>query len=511
MKKPFCQSAKNSLLLSLCVLCLLALSACQTAQDSTVDTPVGGNESAAAAPAETDNAEEPQARSVDYITSFPNRDGSVTINIDLPYFEYPNVPLPTVQVTPYSFTAEDAKRVAEALFGDAALYERSREVTREEVEYWISRYEHALREEVLYEEYGYNEDAMELVRQERQKMLDYYRSLYDSTQPRQPCQWTFYPISHYLPEPGSELDFPTGYHYLSDEDSVVRFGDNILTIAALAECPDGRTYSYQVLNTETEERNEHVIFAYLESYVDSSMVREPTAEDLESIQRKAEALLAEMGLGQFMIDKVHTVQYADGVTDGFAVSVSTVPVYSGLPALHQTKLAGPSFANDSVRAPKYDPQQIGFHFTADGVLLDFKYESPLALVEVVDEETPIIDWETARESIEQCLRLDKEPFSVNVDVNVNEIAFGLARVYIADNTTDFQLVPALILRGHRVICDEDGNVDYTAGMAKTRRYFFHDGLTYGEGYESDLITVSLIDGSVLVQKAFSAQDIENRY
>ena len=486
----------------LCILCLLALTACQAAPDSAVDASVNGNEVI------EQNAEEAQVQPTDYITTFPNRDGGVTVNIDLTEFEYPGDPMPVVQVTPYSFTVEDAKRVAEALFGDAAFYERSREITREEVEYRISMYEHSLTAEVLRGEYGSDEESMELVRQARQELLDRFRGLYDSARPRELCEWTFYPVSHYLPELGGELDFPTSYHYLSDADSVGRVGDNILLIAALAECPDGRTYSYQVLNTETEERSEHIIFAYLESLIESDQVREPTADDLENIRRQAETLLSKMGLGQFMIDKVCSVQYREGIAEGYAVSVSAVPVYSGWPALHQTKLAGASSAGGGVFAPRYDPQQIGFHFTADGVLLDFKYESPLTLVEVVDEETPVIDWEAARESIEQCLRLDREPFSVNVDVNVKEMRLGLARVYIEGSATDFRLVPALLLRGHRVIYDEDGNVDYTAGRPKTRYFFTADGLTYGEGYESDLLTVSLVDGSVIVQKVFSAQDVD---
>lgn len=122
---------------------------------------------------------------------------------------------------------------------------------------------------------------------------------------------------------------------------------------------------------------------------------------------------------------------------------------------------------------------------------------------MIAQEEAIIDWDEAKQAVEQCLYLDKEPFSGNVDVNINEIGFGFARIRMENNSTGFQLVPALILRGHRVIYNEDGSVSYTVGMQDTRQSFTKD-----EGYESDLLTINLIDGSVILQNEVNLREMD---
>ena len=517
--KKIHRSAKSCLLLSLCVLLMLALVSCQTAPDNAVDTPVNGNgtteqkrentpndipdtstdnssieqnevnESDISAQADLDNAEIRLVQNIEYSTIFQNEAGNATINIDNINVEYPNESLPIIQVTPYCFTAEDAKRVAETLFGEAVLYEKGQELTKAEIEKFISMYEDSLTDEALYADYGPDEDNIEIGRQGRQDLLDYYRGLYGDAPEetvRQLCQWTFYPMSHYIPGP----------------DITTESENKTVEINAIAECSDGRVYSYQVLNRDADDRSEHRINVYLDSPLDSGMLREPTAEDMENARLKAEALLSETGLGQFTIDKICSVQYSEDGAAGYVISVSGVPMLDNYPVLHQRRVSATSFAGSSSYSPEYNPQRVSFHFTADGMLLDFKYESPLTTVNAVNAETSIISWEEVRELIEQCLRSGEEPFTT-VTIYVNEIALGLARIDAEDDPAGFQLVPALTLRGHREVYNDDGSFAYSIGKQKDKW-----SSAYDEGYETDLLTINLVDGSVIVENQVNLRDID---
>lgn len=273
----------------------------------------------------TDESNKPQT--IDYTTTFKN-ENNVTFHISLANIEYPSNNMPLVEAEPYSFSPDDAKRIANILFEDSTFYEDSEPLTKEKIEQYISMYEASITEDALHKEFGDDKESAETALQGRQALLDYFRELYNtaSEEPtRLQCQWIFHPSSFYDFGPSGTIDEK----------------NRSMEIRAIVECPDGRKYSYQVLNNDDDDISEHRINVYLDSPLEAIALREPSLTDIENIKSKAESLLSETGLGEFKVEKTCTVQYSDDDVQGYAVSVSAVQLFNGWPVLHQTKVLRP--------------------------------------------------------------------------------------------------------------------------------------------------------------------------
>ena len=151
--------------------------------------------------------------------------------------------LPAVEVTPHEFTAEDARRIAEALFGDAVYYEHRgsgvRPMTKAVIEEKTALWEELLAPGALEAIYG---DQLELIADTRETIalfIDNARAAYDAapeTEERTESDWSFHPweyyagMTDYTPDGNESIEVDTVYQSIPYTLSVTnrRSGDYLL-------------------------------------------------------------------------------------------------------------------------------------------------------------------------------------------------------------------------------------------------------------------------------------------
>ena len=137
--------------------------------------------------------------------------------------------------------------------------------------------------------------------------------------------------------------------------------------------------------------------------------------------------------------------------------------------------------------------QLRFVLSADFRLVEFAYVAPLKVVDVVNASTAVMSFDEIIERIKTQLSLDdigtyqiygeNAPGQLQIEdvaISVAEMEFGLARIKIKDNFTDFYLVPSVTLRGRRASYNISGAE--IGGMTEEI---------------STLLVLNLVDGSVI--------------
>lgn len=460
---------------------ILLLSACQAAPDDPVVSSKNDGRFDDALNTENDGEGGNTAETIDYVQTFTSTDGKITYNINVPGFVYPGPAMPVVQVTPSEITIDDAQRIASVLFGGATLYEYGEVLSKAEIEEQIALLQAALTDEALYADYGPSKEDIELGRQARQAQLDYYLQLYETASEsggRQECQWTFFPASHY-----------DSWDSSGDESY-----NKTLCLRAVTDNINGTSYNYFISNRDETDFRTHTAEAWADNWPVIGS-EEPTAEQLEAVSDKVREMIGQMDIGQWKIDKICSVTYGEG----YMIGVSAVPVYEGWAVTHQNGLSGDDLKSGDIYASNYNYPKIGFYFTVDGTLISFQYDSPLCVVDVVNERTAILSLEELQERITRQLSLTDISAYVqtfkgdgSINVEVNEMVVGLTRIRIKDNAEDFYLVPSVTLRGNYL--DHSADEWYAPGV--------YDG-NNREAYGDTVLVLNLVDGSVI--------NVENGY
>lgn len=390
---------------------------------------------------------------IQYENNFTNQDGSITYQIQFTDLQLQDYPTPVLQVRPSKITSDQARNIAQALFGDTEMFEYTEKLSKTEIEEAIlSLRERISDQSVLLEYCGGDEQMADYMTLYCQSKIEQYEKEYlsaDDTKSMQLCDWEFHPQSYYfdsIPDMGVNT-YPD---------------DNADYIVAMTE-KDSVPYVFRVCNKDSGDYYIHSIFAYLnETKVNNDDIYAtalPDETEIEEANLQAYDILSRMGFDNWIIDscEVEEQPLLSGRT-GYRVAVCASPVYEGVPVVRQPQIM--NLKSEDEFASNYYYEDVVFYFT-QGNLVYFEYQSPLDVVDIVNSNVAVIPFDNILKEFEEYLKLDEIssyafPHLQSVEVCVNDVEFGLTRTRIKDNHTDYYLVPAYTFRGTYELYDTNG-------------------------------------------------------
>ena len=209
---------------------------------------------------------------------------------------------------------------------------------------------------------------------------------------------------------------------------------------------------------------------------------EPTEEEIKEAQEQAQTLIDAMDIGQWVIEscdieKLPTSNPVDPEGDSsgnsavYAIVVTACPVYNGVKVTHQQQIE--NLRSEDVYASNYPYEEITFYYSG-GHLVSLYYESPLEVVETVNENVAILSFEEAMEKCRSYLQMSLltactsssqsfygfEMFYqfASKKVDIYQAELGLARIRVKDDPADFYLIPAYTFRAYYTLYDSNGNI-----------------------------------------------------
>ena len=412
--------------------------------------------------ADTDIAEAAgtKAEIYTYTESFSSMDGNITynVNVELPAVE---TDLPVLQVTPHTITSAEAETIARAIFGDAEFYEYSTEKGKSEIEEEILKLkQHISDRDVLVAYYGGNEETADEVIADFESRISALEALYETAsetvEPTE-CNWQFHSESYYTdPELG-----------LSNDD----YNQELKAMVWI----DGTPYVYVVYNRNAEDYRIHSIIAYIDDSLiplsDKYRSDEITDTDITALLDTTNTVLEQMGMGDWEVEDYTVGEWE--VEVGHTVrtlSIQVSPVYNGLKMLNVPQLA--NLKSEDAYASNYYYEKIGLNFSG-GRLVDFGYDAPLDVVNVINPAVSILSEDEIIASFKRQMTLDditgyqiegipeelldEVPQVTNVTATVDGVELGLARTRIKNNESDFYLLPAYLFRGSVNLTFSDGS------------------------------------------------------
>lgn len=426
--------------------------------------------------------------------TFQNDDGSILyemrIDQSLPAQQYP-----TVAVKPHFLNGKEVQQIATAILGDAEFYEQeyqdNPQYTKDELRSRIQ----------MMSKYGTTEQYRELVGAEAeidvshelenyQRKIAAYTKHLDSAPEgnfHQPCAWSFRPDTEYFSY-GEGIDQLVAARCNID-------GHNYALMAKYREADDFQLSGMSiVMGLDNFEKR---IVSYELCRRDA-----PTEEQVENIESKASGILNTLNIGDWQISKVTVQEKEYGASSEYQIVVNAVPVFGGVSALEGM----PVPELDQNYGPTYYMTGITFRFSPDGTLMEFGLDSPLDVVEVINENTNIISSKDLMERIKMQLSYEdkfsiyngffgdmveeREEFAgekIVCQASVISVECGLGRVKVPDNDNLYYYLPVITCIG---------SVEY---------YGADSGKLYMGSHEVDkigmetqpLVWINAVDGSVL--------------
>lgn len=394
--------------------------------------------------------------------SFSSMDSSVIYNLSA---DFPDVEreMPVIEVVPYSFTEEDAKRIGEILFPDSVFYEYdpnspySQEELTKKIEFLS---EFLSSDSVLKEVYGEYLDPFSIshIKTEIQRIVDSYNAQLSNAlqdQQKEICNWQYFPSEHYI-ESAYRPDSPQG-----NEE-----------IKAILEY-EGISYTFSVTNRERSDYRIHNVSTYFSE--SSSMftaetnlrtysickASAPTGEQLLSIKNRLNDQLNSMGIGTWTVDQCYAQESGNGA---YIVKATAVPVFNGEAVIRQNQLM--NLKMDDLYAANFYYTDAEFDFSPSGQLISCFIFSPVEVIDVVNSDVTTLSAAELYECLETNLRFrgisdyttDGSCSANEADVlgvvDINEIAYGLTRIKVRDKPDHYYYVPALTVRGTFDIVDK---------------------------------------------------------
>lgn len=385
---------------------------------------------------QTENVTPPAQKTHTYHESLLSAGGDVSFSIDL---EEPDVVenIPVIRAVPHSFTSEEAKQFAQALFQDENILENAFEDTaildKKDIEEKILQLkQHIGDRAALVAYYSGNEDIADRVTAEYESQIERYEQLYE-TAPESVeetlCDWVFHPQSYY-DDPGSD--------YASEEDGY----DGLQCIKAKINAENDE-YCFNVYNRAESDYQTHYIHMYMkEEDVSSAELyssEEPTADIIADHISQAEDMLDRMDIGDWVIRSVDPMEWEDYLTGMilYKTEIYACPAFSSIAVLDQGTMR---LGTEADYAPVYPKTLIRFVFSGDK-LMAFEYTSPIDIVRVENDDVQLMPFDTVMEKLKTYLRtFEADTLSQNIHVKRAELAFSC--VQIKDRTFEFYLVPS---------------------------------------------------------------------
>ena len=437
----------------------------------------GGRDSVTTAPAEVVPTVVPAdsfSPAAEETAVFSSKDG-VTIHWAAPETDAETCRLPVLYIAPHAITAEEARRAADALFGDGAVYFQHRPcrpVSKASITKKVMEWQAILGSDALETLYGDQPETVASARLELQRCIDETQTLYDAapdTEQRAEYDWVFRPqeayssLSAYLPEGNDAVWADTLCGSLPYTFSATNRSRGDFYLNSLFAYP---------LTDDTAGLVEDSLFRFAHSYESR-----PTVEQLESAKARAQELLDEFALGEWTVDRCGVKDRAlDPEAPRYTVEVRAVPVYHGAAVQRQAQVS-----------PLRDADGVGwyhataaFEFGADNTLFHFELFSPADVAETEDRGT--LSSADAASALQAALAdKDLSSFFVSIGQRKQDVYIYEVRPY------------------YRRVGGSDGSYRYVPCLAAMAA--FADASVTGEPLTGDalypLAAISLLDGSAV--------------
>lgn len=442
--------------------------------------------------------------SVHYTDRFTTTDGCVefTLNINE---EIPATGMPVVEVVPHALTAEDVKRVATVLFGDAQFYEaepmHEPNYSKAEIQERLNRWSQYTTVEAFEELQGKRDDGAEYYAEAVKvvkKFIEDYTIMYEVApveNPHRPCEWTFKPDAY--------------YYYSADEASEMDNSDNNENIEAKLTVND-ISYRFSASRRDKEDFKINNIYALPESGtspygIDTDIINarlcrtdKPTDDAMNDMKIQVQNMLDAMQLGEWLVDDCYVKTTEIGESTEYVVCITAVPVLNGTPAVRR-----PQFGNlrsDEAYASNYYLTDAEFAFNAKGDLLRFNMHSTIDISKVINENAATLSMDELIDKAKTHMSLSEageyglpqvmvEAIEENTGeevvckVEVTKLEYGLTRVKAPNTDDSYYYVPAIFLSGTSAYYGKDSGKAYAQEI-------MDDGMSL-------FLVLNAIDGTVV--------------
>ena len=394
-----------------------------------------------------------------------SKNGVIEFHIDIDEEIYGEL-IPSLEVKPHFLTEADIKRVAYTLFPEGEFYEGKSDFemnfSKDEIQEKIDRWSHYTSEETLREliEYRPNQpDYLQGISVNVQNFVDKYSGMLasaSSENPHELCDWTFKKSSYYAltkeefatkdtsnDNDNIEADIKVGdvrYHFSAS----IRDGDDFLISNIGVSLYDG---------ISPDMIDERIFRAWL------CRTEEPTEEQITAVRDKAEAMLSQMELGEWLVDECYVEKEEINEYTYYSIRVNAVPVLNGTPALRKVQLM--NLRSDLPGAARLYYTDVQFEFSANGDLILFRMRSPL---DVIGEETTAVSTLDIEEQFaiaeEYLSQKDFYEYSMGLEstfnhqsepigciANITGLEYNLTRVNGENPLESYYYVPGIKLTG----------------------------------------------------------------
>lgn len=375
------------------------------------------------------------------LDTFNSSDDSVQFSFDC-VIDLVNEGLPVVKVTPHYITEDEAKRVAQVLFGDVPFYDGSDDskesLTQDEIRRKIQRWSSYTTPEAVRELLG-KED--EYVTSLVHSFIESYTLLQENARvgDRSICTWK----------------------YNTTDGGNKKIEARVVTEDASYSCwitvrnqSDFKLSTFSVFLDEGASpggMDENIFRANL------CRTTKPTDEQISNVRAKAEAMLHDMNLGEWIVDECYVETSYFGNIPEYIIQINAVPLLDNATVNRMPQLT--NLTSKGTYSSNLYLSDVNFSFSSDGRLVRFKMYSPIDIQEVTNPCVQTLPLDELISIAKQNLMLtDAEAFGMGMiadlsaeelscTVKITDFSYGLSRINIPDTDDEYYYVPALILKG----------------------------------------------------------------
>ena len=420
----------------------------QSATESTSETGI------ATAPSEEVplNETESPRELFQYHKQFASSDNTVNFTIDL-NADISDLPMPVVEVAPHQITTEDAKRIANVLFGDTTFYEAEplgMEVfSKAEIQAKINRllgYEGTL---------GHYDG--EVFDSARKMFIEEYTMKLETApedNPHQLCPWEYRKSSYYYWTTEELASIDTSQDNDELQIRVKMDGIPYLLTISTRDKSDYKLNNIHVTIDDGPSPLSADLYIFRNQLCQTA---EPDEKAMEAVSEKTFEILQQMQLGDWTVNECYLEVANHNELPEYMIVVNAVPQYENIAAVRRPQITG--LTSKETYASNYYLTNAQFKFNVTGTLISLEIISPIDLISVINNNVKTLSFDEMMKRAENQLTLsdyhayDRLQFLDlgNEDyfcfVNITEVDYGLTRVKVPNTDESYYYVPAMFFYG----------------------------------------------------------------